>query len=432
MLKRFTIVTAVITLVCFIAAAVLMPFAVRDQRELAISQAEEAARISPVAALEWSGDATLQVGGYYNYELVKSEDGLLHVESSNLEIGTTKAGLINTSNGWRLDVYQDQSGWNAGLRDLTKWFRQRMNRRTNTVRLALPDSIKEINFTSYSAMNVSTALADVQVNTMASPGFAGSEYETSAAEGGTERTVYDLKGLKGSQKLNLEFPSENVRVLEGVTLVGDINVTISPDDRIYLEVDRDDSWNIASQYLDPDYLRLVTEITGGTLSLTVEGQENKPRWGDPLGDNYRRVVNVTLRIPRSVNSIKLTSRVGDIEIESQTAALILSSDVGDISIRNSELLGGTAITSAVGEADISGTVSGEIQISTDVGDVNMEVAPQAGSKVSIDTEIGSVDLSLGSGSWRVTKNGKEVAQSGDGSGALFEVETSIGEVNAGQ
>lgn len=428
MLKKLTLITAIIALACAIAAGALIPFAIGQQNEQWYRDSAQYAEFRPVADFEWGEADTLTVDGYYYYQLLPSQDELLHVESNNYEIGDTQAQLGRLQDGWRLDIRQER-GWIFGRKELQKLTgRAYHNNRTNTVRIYLPDSIRQVEFTGYAVVQTDPFLDQVQVRV----GVYEEEMVESSLEETGEQEIgtweYSIGELSGSQTLDLDFSTQGIDSVTVNNQVGDVTVLPSSDDRLYLEVSREDRW-LGNDGISADDTRLTVRNEDGVLRLTIEGPEalHLENWVDRAGNMYRNV-NLYLRVPPELERLEVSQNVGNILVENMDAVFYLHSNVGELTVRDSALQSGSVLDTDLGNISVwDGILYGRQRLRTNVGEVSLDITVEPDCRLHIQANLGDVNLTLEGSGWRVTKNGSQLSGGGDES-AVIDVNNNLGNV----
>ena len=129
------------------------------------------------------------------------------------------------------------------------------------------------------------------------------------------------------------------------------------------------------------------EGKGKTVSIDTTGYEVKL-------DNDQISVDISIKIPSTIDTISITSNVGDININDINGEINALSNVGDIIIKNSNAL--YDITTDVGDIKIENSVfTGKSDFYLNVGDIDITAVDITEAKsISIENKVGDIKLSL--------------------------------------
>jgi Putative adhesin len=130
---------------------------------------------------------------------------------------------------------------------------------------------------------------------------------------------------------------------------------------------------------------LQADYNAATRTLRIVGLDPK------LSNNEPRNLQADLRVsvPENV-SVEVVNDVGDLTI-SEVAAATLTTDVGDI--QATDIAGATLVHSATGDIRLE-NVFGEIEVTTEVGDITIDLAEPLESPLRARSDAGDITLEL--------------------------------------
>lgn len=200
--------------------------------------------------------------------------------------------------------------------------------------------------------------------------------------------------------------SETLDDFENIEIDGDVaDVTVAYGDSYALDF---------TIYGSIDY-----GVTDGTLRITAKSRE---RWNDTMHDNTDLYITVTVPQDAALRTVDVSTDVGDIYLTDIAAeTFVFDSDVGNVELTDIRGKGLEARVS-VGDMIMRGTIEGNVDIQTDVGDIDLALR---GSDADYDYEMAS---SLGN----LKINGEKTegeAERATGAPYLVKLEASTGDID---
>jgi len=129
------------------------------------------------------------------------------------------------------------------------------------------------------------------------------------------------------------------------------------------------------------------EGKGKTISIDTTGYEAKL-------ENDQISVDISIKIPSTIDNISITSNVGNINIDDINGEINALSNVGDIIIKNSNGL--YDVKTDVGDIIIENSVFiGKSNFYLNVGKINLTAIEISNAKsISVETKVGDIKISL--------------------------------------
>lgn len=133
--------------------------------------------------------------------------------------------------------------------------------------------------------------------------------------------------------------------------------------------------------------KYTVEANGNAINIDTTGYNN-------MLNNDKIIVDLSFKIPKTIENITITSNVGDIIIENTNGIINASSDVGDINIKNSNAL--YDINTDVGDINLENSlISGTSKFYLNVGDINVSANDITNAEsISIESQVGDINVSL--------------------------------------
>ncbi len=177
-------------------------------------------------------------------------------------------------------------------------------------------------------------------------------------------------------KYNSDLTSESIDTIYVQNTVG--STTINEWDRNYISITA-----IKKGYFEGDADLIEINVEEGEL-FTIE----------TIYPDYTVNVQVDyeIKIPVSLN-VKVKSTTGSVSIDGGRCVESVISDTGSVSIRNSDYLKNISLTTGAIKADINGLLS-DCQITTDTGDIVINVETENYSMLSAIAKVGNVAISI--------------------------------------
>jgi hypothetical protein len=118
-------------------------------------------------------------------------------------------------------------------------------------------------------------------------------------------------------------------------------------------------------------LDVVVEKDGDRYLITVTDRDDS---GNPFSDAS---VDLLITVPRSLN-------------------LIITSEVGEMSVRDVNIRDQLQLTSDVGKIEFEGTIGpeGEHRITSNVGEIDIEVSADSSFRLDASTDVGEIEVDL--------------------------------------
>ncbi|MFC5296871.1 MAG: DUF4097 family beta strand repeat-containing protein [Brachybacterium tyrofermentans] len=116
--------------------------------------------------------------------------------------------------------------------------------------------------------------------------------------------------------------------------------------------------------------------------------------------------DLLLLVPNDLDlSLDLTSTVGDVDATGSFSSLAVASEVGDVRLASVAAPGGLTVTSDVGdvEVELEGPTPDAVEVTTSVGNADLLLPVDASGDVAVSSELGDVYLTApGTTQWSVT------------------------------
>lgn len=131
-------------------------------------------------------------------------------------------------------------------------------------------------------------------------------------------------------------------------------------------------------------IKLTHEIKGDTLYVKVQTPNGSKNF-----INYTTDLEIIL--PTNFSDFKISSDVGDIELDGLSGNFDISADVGEIDLDS--LSGNFDITADVGDIDADNiTLTGDSKIEADVGNIDVSLTETAECELEIIADVGDIDV----------------------------------------
>jgi len=195
---------------------------------------------------------------------------------------------------------------------------------------------------------------------------------------------------------NIKAEKKETHTIDGVNStdliikgeVGNIDITTHDSNVILIDtkIKAKSNTKERAEELIKDFSYSV-EGKGKIVSIDTTGYEVKL-------DNDQISVDISIQIPSTIDTISITSNVGDINIDDINGEINALSNVGDIIIKNSNAL--YDIKTDVGDIKIENSVfTSKSDFYVNVGDVDVTAVDISEAKsISIETKLGDIKLSL--------------------------------------
>lgn len=123
----------------------------------------------------------------------------------------------------------------------------------------------------------------------------------------------------------------------------------------------------------------------------------------PWEDQYR---DLLLLIPAGHElTLEIASSFGDVDAEGAFSTLAVASEVGDIRLASITAPGGLTVTSDVGdvEVELAGPAPDAVEVTTSVGNADLLLPVDASGDVTVRSDMGDIDLTApGTTQWSIT------------------------------
>ena len=195
---------------------------------------------------------------------------------------------------------------------------------------------------------------------------------------------------------NIKAEKKETHTIDGVNStelivkgeVGDINITTHDSNVVLIDT------NIKAKSNTKERAEELIK----NFSYTVEGKGktviiDTTRYEGKLGTDQLSV-DISVKIPSTIDTINITSNVGDININDINGEINALSNVGDIVIKNTNAL--YDIKTDVGDIQLENSVfSGKSEFYLNVGSIDISATDITDAKsLSIETKVGDIKISL--------------------------------------
>lgn len=149
--------------------------------------------------------------------------------------------------------------------------------------------------------------------------------------------------------------------------------------------------------------RARIDLRGDAESSLVDVDQPDGPSAIPWEDQYR---NLVLLIPAGHDlTLEITSRTGDVDTDGAYSALSVATETGNVHLDSVSAPGGLTVTSDVGdvEVEVAAPMPEAVEVTTSVGNVDLLLPEDAGGDVTARSEVGDIDVTApGATQWSVT------------------------------
>lgn len=141
---------------------------------------------------------------------------------------------------------------------------------------------------------------------------------------------------------------------------------------------------------------LVTNDTTDPSVLTVLSRVNE---NTMLAENEKAIIDLTVRVPKGIGSVVIQASTGNVLVDGiKGCQSIITCQEGDITVKNTELIGSSSITNMVGDISVnlkSISKADDIKVYTDMGAIRFNCPQTSVYTVTVEenSQPGSTWLS---------------------------------------
>lgn len=139
-------------------------------------------------------------------------------------------------------------------------------------------------------------------------------------------------------------------------------------------------------------VRAMVESAGSASSPALRVRQ--PRNASPVPWEASHH-DLLLVIPTSMDlSLDLVTGVGDVDVDGEFARLAVTSDVGDVALRDIVAPEGVSVRAEVGDTrlQLAAAVPAGVEVTSEVGDIEVHLAPDASGDLDLVSEVGDIQV----------------------------------------
>lgn len=214
-----------------------------------------------------------------------------------------------------------------------------------------------------------------------------------------------LAGCSGGEgKLKpVKVPIEEIVAVNIESECGSIKIEPGSDKAFEIEA----SYEVSSpdrsrREVIEDHLSVRTDISEGSLLNIYSGLSG----GVSLRDDENADISLTVKVPPGIGTVVVQQKQGDIHIKGMGCAFSIVNENGSVTVRDSAFTRRSTITNVIGDVQIrlkNIDKAEEIRVSTDVGNIKLNVPKRASYTVT------KTELSQKGETWK-NEGGKTIIQ----------------------
>lgn len=212
-------------------------------------------------------------------------------------------------------------------------------------------------------------------------------------KGSTTQTNSAIEDIKNTDDTSIDTSNsknENHVALTDLT-AEEVNVRIDMGN-IEVKYNTKDEWDISADYdLDklPESVRndilsvakITTKVVNDTLEIRINAEDTSKdifRYVESKykGMNYNVGANLTLLVPKSVQSVDLKTAMGEINLEDISGEVVANTSMGNINAKNIDFIGNSILKTSMGSiyCSVNKNISQEsnVLLNTSMGEITID------------------------------------------------------------